>query len=91
MIRTQVLLKLIKPYLRIRIQFIAEQLNISMAQVESLLVALILDGHVDGRIDQLEQLLLLNKDTKDAVRYQSLGKWASQLQSLHTAVFNKLS
>ena len=45
-IRTQVLLKVITPYTRIRISFIAQELNISPAEVEQLLVALILDGQV---------------------------------------------
>ena len=45
-IRTQVLLKVITPYTRIRIQFIAQELNITPAEVEQLLVALILDGQV---------------------------------------------
>lgn len=43
-IRTQVLIKLIKPYTRIRINFIAEELNIDPSEVENLMVACILDG-----------------------------------------------
>ena len=45
-IRTQVLLKVITPYTRIRIAFIAQELNIAPAEVEQLLVTLILDGQV---------------------------------------------
>ena len=60
-IRTQVLLKVITPYTRIGIPFIASEINISAKEVEELLVALILDGQIDGQIDQLGQLLLLNK------------------------------
>ena len=52
----QVLLKLIRPYTRIRIAFIATELNIHSAEVEELLVALILDAKVDGRIDQVRVL-----------------------------------
>jgi len=50
----QVLLKLIRPYTRIRIAFIATELNIHSAEVEELLVALILDAKVGGRIDQVQ-------------------------------------
>lgn len=89
-IRTQVLLKLIRPYTRIRLEFISAQLNVEVAEVESLLIALILDGQIDGQIDQLEQLLVLAKDSKGALKYKSLGKWSSKLGVLHTAVFNKL-
>lgn len=42
-IRTQVLIKLIKPYTRIHIPFISKELNIDAAEVESLLVSCILD------------------------------------------------
>ena len=52
-IRTQVLIKLIKPYTRIQIQFISGELNIETADVESLLVSCILDSTISGRIDQV--------------------------------------
>lgn len=42
-IRTQVLIKLIRPYTRVHIPFIAEELNIEESDVESLLVTCILD------------------------------------------------
>ncbi|KAH9305249.1 hypothetical protein KI387_009653, partial [Taxus chinensis] len=58
-IRTQVLLKLIKPYTCIRIPFISKELNIPEKDVEQLLVSLILDNRVHGHIDQINQLLEL--------------------------------
>lgn len=42
-IRTQVLIKLIKPYTRVHIPFIAKELNIEKSDVENLLVTCILD------------------------------------------------
>lgn len=45
-IRTEVLIKLIKPYSRVRIPFISEQLKIPEADVEALLVSCILDQYV---------------------------------------------
>lgn len=42
-IRTQVLIKLIKPYTRIHIPFISNELNIDATDVEALLVQCILD------------------------------------------------
>lgn len=42
-IRTQVLIKLIKPYTRIQIPFISQELNIDVSDVENLLVSCILD------------------------------------------------
>ena len=52
-IRTQVLIKLIKPYTRIQIKFISGELNIESGDVESLLVSCILDNTISGRIDQV--------------------------------------
>mmetsp|Transcript_51942 Transcript_51942/g.116618 ORF Transcript_51942/g.116618 Transcript_51942/m.116618 type:complete len:435 (-) Transcript_51942:63-1367(-) len=90
-IRTQVLLKVITPYTRIRISFIAQELNITPAEVEQLLVALILDGQVDGHVDQLDQLLLLNEKSGDAKKYQAVDKWGRQLAQLQQTVFSKLN
>jgi hypothetical protein len=45
-IRTEVLIKLIKPYTRIKIPFISRQLKIKVEEVEALLVSCVLDGQV---------------------------------------------
>lgn len=58
-IRTQVLIKLLAPYTKIRIPFISHELNIPPKEVEDLMVGLILDTKIRGRIDQVGQLLEL--------------------------------
>ncbi|ORY44451.1 PCI-domain-containing protein [Rhizoclosmatium globosum] len=58
-IRTQVLIKLIKPYTRIEIPFISKQLNVPAQEVEDLLVGLILDSKINGKIDQIHGRLEL--------------------------------
>jgi len=87
----QVLLKVIKPYTRISIGFIAREINISPVEVEQLLVTLILDGMIDGSIDQLSQQLHLNQSSTDKAKYQAAEKWATQLQTLQQAVIGKLA
>lgn len=89
-IRTQVLLKLIKPYTRIRIQFISESLHIPEKDVEALLVSLILDGRVFGLIDQKNQLLELSSTTKDGEKFTQINKWAAQVNSLNKVVVSKM-
>ncbi|XP_064621028.1 COP9 signalosome complex subunit 2 isoform X2 [Lineus longissimus] len=89
-IRTQVLIKLIKPYTRIHIPFISKELNIDVTEVENLLVSCILDSTIQGRIDQVNQVLELDRQTQVA-RYSAMDKWAAQLQSLHQAVINKMA
>jgi len=90
-IRTQVLIKLIKPYTRIHIPFIAKELNIDVADVESLLVACILDDQIHGRIDQVTQVLELGKKETGTSRYHALDRWSEQLKSVHLAVVNKMA
>jgi len=58
-IRTQVLRRVIRPYTRISLDAIAKELNdIPVVDVENLLVGLILDGRLEGRIDQVHGVLL---------------------------------
>ena len=90
-IRTQVLLKIITPYTRISITFIAAELNVSAPEVEQLLVALILDGQIDGQIDQLAQLLLLRQSSANAKKYAAAEKWAKQLETLQQTILTKLA
>jgi len=90
-IRTQVLLKVITPYTRISIPFIANEINITPPEVEELLVALILDGKIDGHIDQMRQLLLLNQSSAEKTKFEAANKWASTLQQLQQTVLTKLA
>ncbi|CAI9768606.1 unnamed protein product [Fraxinus pennsylvanica] len=82
-VRTQVLLKLIKPYTRIRIPFISKELNVPEKDVEELLVSLILDNRIDGHIDQVNRLLERGDRSKGMKKYSAIEKWNTQLRSLY--------
>lgn len=76
-LRTQYLIDLIKPYTRLELSFLAkvsrdsiayylrltlsQQLNVEIEEVEELLISLILEGKVEGRIDQVAMRLELDK------------------------------
>ncbi|KAI9017634.1 PCI domain-containing protein [Gaertneriomyces semiglobifer] len=99
-IRTQVLMDLIRPYTRIELSFVAKQLNISPSQVESLLISLILDKKIDGRIDQVNGRLELDKTkhasdvnaADNAVNFdEALEKWSENLRGLLGAVVSKVA
>jgi len=90
-IRTQVLIKLIKPYTRINIKFISGELNIDPTDVESLLVSCILDSTINGRIDQVTGVLELDKHSEGTARYTALDKWNTQLNNLQKLVINKMA
>jgi len=89
-IRTEVLIKLIKPYTRIKIPFISRQLKIKVEEVEALLVSCVLDGTVSGQIDQVNQLFLHDKGSEGEQRYIALHNWTQQLTKLLTTVSKRL-
>ncbi|CAL9000681.1 unnamed protein product [Prunus brigantina] len=88
-VRTQVLLKLIKPYTRIRIPFISKELNVPEKDVEQLLVSLILDNRIDGHIDQVNRLLERGDRSKGMKKYAAIDKWNTQLKSLYQTISNR--
>ncbi|KAJ3115332.1 hypothetical protein HDU96_000816 [Phlyctochytrium bullatum] len=89
-IRAQVIIKLIKPYTRIDISFVSKQLNIPGDDVEALLVALILDGRIDGKIDQINQRLELATKKSNTKYYTALEKLATNITNLHKTTMNRL-
>uniref|UniRef100_A0A182NTC5 COP9 signalosome complex subunit 2 n=1 Tax=Anopheles dirus TaxID=7168 RepID=A0A182NTC5_9DIPT len=90
-IRTQVLIKLIRPYTKIKIPFISSELNIEPAEVESLLVSCILDNTIQGRIDQVNQVLELSKEARCGERDIAIEKLATQINSVQAAIINKMA
>ncbi|GFS37825.1 proteasome family protein [Actinidia rufa] len=89
-VRTQVLLKLIKPYTRIRIPFISKELNVPEKDVEELLVSLILDNRIHGHIDQVNRLLERGDSSKGMKKYTAIDKWNTQLKSLYQTIGNRV-
>ncbi|KAG2203382.1 hypothetical protein INT47_010080 [Mucor saturninus] len=88
-IRTQVLIKLIKPYTSIEITFISKQLNIPTDDVEELLVGLILDERISGQIDQVYSRLVLDRRSTDAYKYEALDTWSNNVSLLCKTVIGK--
>lgn len=89
-IRTEVLIKLIRPYTRIRIPFISRQLNLEDTEVESLLVACILDNVIQGRIDQETRVLVLSREPTSEAHYKALDKLSVRLRNLQVAIANRV-
>ncbi|KAF9075030.1 PCI domain-containing protein [Rhodocollybia butyracea] len=89
-LRTQYLIDLIKPYSRLELGFLAKQLNVEIQEVEDLLIGLILEGKVEGRIDQVGMRLELDrKQSLEKKRYAALQKWTENLELVHEAVVGK--
>jgi len=91
-IRTQVLLKMLGPYTRIRIPFLSSELNITSKDVEELMVSLILDNKITGRIDQVNQLLELDANKSTTYhKYRAVDKWATMIGTLQGTVISRLA
>lgn len=93
-LRTQYLIDLIKPYTRIELGFLARQLNVTPAEVEALLMTLILDGKIAGKIDQVHARLELDNGARrggdlNEKRYKALDRWAREVANLSATVQDK--
>ncbi|KAG9079715.1 hypothetical protein FRC06_007562 [Ceratobasidium sp. 370] len=89
-LRTSYLIDLTKPYTRLELSFLAKQLNVDKHEVEELLIGLILEGKVEGRIDQVAQRLEITKQQPLARRrYAALEKWTGAVENLNSAIAGK--
>jgi COP9 signalosome complex subunit 2 len=89
-IRTQVLTKFVKPYTKVRLDLISKELNLTVDEVEALLVTCILDNTIEGRIDQVNRVLVLVKHHLNNARYSAMDKLTNQLASLQTTVMSRI-
>ena len=82
-IRSQVLLRLVRPYNRVKIGFLANEVNIPEKQVEELLVDLIMDGQLDAKIDQQAGILVNSaRSAAASKKYVALQNWVASLGAL---------
>lgn len=89
-IRTAVLLKLIGPYKRIALSYIAAELAISNDEVEDLTISLILDGKIRGKLDAVEGRLDMISDTEGS-RFDVMGGLADSIDSLWQGSLQKIA
>lgn len=93
----QVLIKkVIGPYSRVRIPFLASKINCDEKEVERLLASLIMDGRIDGHIDQVEHLLVLSRsrETSEGVsvnKYSQMEKIVGTLAAMQKSLLQKAS
>ena len=68
------------------------QVGVAAREVEQLLVGLILDGRVKGRIDQVEKVLeLVPAADAGSCKYVALERWGRQVLALHAAAAARLA
>ncbi|EGZ76600.1 Signalosome subunit 2 [Neurospora tetrasperma FGSC 2509] len=84
--RTKGVVKLIAPYTRMRIGWLAERLRITEPEVMDILSFLIVDGRVKGRIDEHKGVLEL-ESREDADHIQAITVLSEAVGNLFNAVF----
>lgn len=86
--RTKGVVKLIAPYTKMKLAWIAKQLKIAVPEVQDILGFLIVDGKVNGIIDQREETLEIRWNA-DAERVQAMSNLTTSISELFEAVFRE--
>ena len=87
-LRTSGVLKLIAPYTRFNLEFVAKRLKISVAEVQDIIGFLILDKKLDGKINQEKGIVEINNQA-DADRTQAMQNWTSAVDGLWKTILNE--
>ncbi|KAI9840251.1 MAG: hypothetical protein M1838_004143 [Thelocarpon superellum] len=86
--RTKAILKVIAPYQRFKVDFVAQQLCISVAEVLDILGLLIIDGQFEGKIDEALGTVEVTR-TVSTERLDAMQMWGQSFVSLYSTVFNE--
>ena len=86
--RTKAVVKLVAPYTRFRLAFVAQRLNIGLPEVQDILSFLITSGQLRGRINQFNATVEM-EGAADEARVKALGDWVENLSGLAGWVLNE--
>ena len=85
-----------RPYNKVKLSFLAEELSLTLEDIESLLVDMILDQRLMANIDQINgHLILLGKTSGESSvenkTLRSLATWAETLGNVTINLANKIA
>jgi COP9 signalosome complex subunit 2 len=86
--RMKALLRLIAPYTRFTLAFIAKQLKVPISEVQEILSFLIVDKKVRGKID-LENGTVEVESKTDIDRVEAMSQWSSAIGDLYKTIFSE--
>jgi COP9 signalosome complex subunit 2 len=86
--RTKAVVKLVAPYTRFRLDFIAKRLSISIPEVQDIVGFLILDKKLHGKINQDAGTVEI-ENRADLDRTRAVASWTGAIQSLASLVLNE--
>lgn len=83
-IRCSKLKNILRPYTTIRLDYISKAISTPINEVEQLLVSMILDGQIVGRIDQLQGILILEDKSVGVKKYAAMSSWINEISSMNS-------
>lgn len=86
--RTKAVVKLVAPYTRFRLDFIAKRLSISIAEVQDIVGFLIMDKKLRGKINQDAGTVEI-ESSADLDRMNAVADWTAAIRSLAGYVLNE--
>jgi len=90
--RLQKINKIASAYSSVRIPYIAKQLRLSDSECEELIAEFILDRQINGYIDQVNKILLMNEENPidPDMKYNALNQWSGHIHEVTTAIGRKI-
>lgn len=67
-----------------------ENVNIWL-KIERLQTMVFFFSTIQGRMDQVNSVLLLDRTSVNSARYSALDRWTTQLNTLHFSIINKMA
>ncbi len=93
----QAILNLIKPFKDVSLAYLAQELTLSVPEIESLLVDLLADERLAGAIDQMQARLIVKKHVQSkehqmfATKYELVENWISSINNIKQELEYRLS
>jgi COP9 signalosome complex subunit 2 len=83
--REQVLLNLVKPFKKVKMDYLAKELSLNTDEVEILLVDMILDERLQAEIDQIKGHVILSDDVDpvEKKKFSAIRHWAESLSKIN--------
>ena len=87
------MLSITRPYQKVTLKYLGQELSLDADEVEGLLVDMILDERISARIDQIHGYVQLGGDREsvESKKLKSLAKWADTLANSTDGMLAKLS
>ena len=84
---------IVKAYSKVRLSYIAQKLLINESECEIILSEFILDGGLNGNLDQIRKILYLNDEAaNDAdLKYNAMAQWSNHVEAVTVAISKKVT